>query len=99
MASFAACSTWEFSAGLCAYSKVDNWDPQSVDCCSWAGIECDQNTGLVIGLDLTSSCLYGSINSSSTLFRHLHLQKLSLPINDFNYSVIPSALDILHPRE
>ncbi|KAE8684188.1 hypothetical protein F3Y22_tig00111151pilonHSYRG00230 [Hibiscus syriacus] len=74
------------------YPKVDNWDSESVDCCSWDGVECDQMTGLVIGLDLSSGCLYGSINSSSTLFRFLHLQKLNLAFNDCNHSVIPSAL-------
>ncbi|KAA3472503.1 receptor-like protein 12 [Gossypium australe] len=78
--------------GSCAYPKVDSWDSQSLDCCSWDGIECDQNTGLVIGLDISSSCLYGSINSTSTLFRLVHLQKLNLAKNHFNYSVIPYAL-------
>ncbi|KAB1670444.1 hypothetical protein ES319_1Z167200v1 [Gossypium barbadense] len=78
--------------GSCAYPKVDSWDSQSVDCCSWDGIECDQNTGLVIGLDISSSCLYGSINSTSSLFRLVHLQKLNLAKNHFNYSVIPYAL-------
>ncbi|XWS65205.1 hypothetical protein CRYUN_Cryun05aG0072500 [Craigia yunnanensis] len=75
-----------------AYPKVDNWKFQGVDCCSWDGIECDQITGQVIGLDLNSSCLYGSINSSSSLFLLIHLQTLNLAYNDFNYSVIPSAL-------
>ncbi|KAG4122841.1 hypothetical protein ERO13_D11G291866v2 [Gossypium hirsutum] len=80
------------AAGSCAYPKVDSWDSQSIDCCSWDGIECDQNTGLVIGLDISSSCLYGSINSTSTLFRLVHLQKLNLANIHFNYSVIPYAL-------
>ncbi|XP_022744345.1 receptor-like protein 12 isoform X2 [Durio zibethinus] len=75
-----------------AYPKVDGWTFQGVDCCSWDGVECDQITGQVIGLDLSSSFLYGSINSSSTLFHLVHLQKLNLAHNDFNYSVIPSAL-------
>ncbi|XP_022744340.1 receptor-like protein 12 isoform X3 [Durio zibethinus] len=75
-----------------AYPKVDDWTFQGVDCCSWDGVECDQITGQVIGLDLSSSLLYGSINSSSSLFHLVHLQKLNLAHNDFNYSVIPSAL-------
>ncbi|PPS10746.1 hypothetical protein GOBAR_AA09897 [Gossypium barbadense] len=35
---------------------------------------------------------YGSINSTSTLFRLVHLHKLNLAKNHFNYSVIPYAL-------
>ena len=46
----------------------------------------------MIGLDLSSSCLYGSINSNSTLFRLVHLQSLNLAYNHFNYSQIPSQL-------
>nr|KJB44944.1 hypothetical protein B456_007G281100 [Gossypium raimondii] len=80
------------AAGFCAYPKVDSWDSQSVDCCSWDGIECDKITGVVIGLDLSSSCLYGSIKSTSSLFRLLRLQKLNLANNHFNYSLIPYAL-------
>ncbi|XVF41451.1 hypothetical protein PTKIN_Ptkin01aG0281100 [Pterospermum kingtungense] len=75
-----------------AYSKVDNWKFDGVDCCSWHGVECDRITGQVIGLDLYGSYLYGSINSSSSLFHLVHLQKLNLAYNDFNYSAIPSAL-------
>ncbi|XP_059449421.1 receptor-like protein 7 [Corylus avellana] len=59
------------------------------DCCSWDGVECDDNTGRVIGLDLSSSCLFGSISSSSSLFRLVHLQRLNLAYNYFNYSSIP----------
>ena len=49
----------------------------------------------MIGLDLGSSCLSGSINSSSTLFLLVHLQSLDLSDNDFNYSNIPSGVDQL----
>ncbi|GLT27010.1 hypothetical protein SLA2020_020400 [Shorea laevis] len=72
--------------------KVDLWKSQGVDCCSWEGIWCDQNTSHVIRLDLSSSCLFGSINSSSSLFRLGHLQYLNLALNDFNSSKIPSAM-------
>uniref|UniRef100_A0A2N9HYT2 Leucine-rich repeat-containing N-terminal plant-type domain-containing protein n=1 Tax=Fagus sylvatica TaxID=28930 RepID=A0A2N9HYT2_FAGSY len=53
---------------------------------------CDEDTGHVIGLDLSSSCLYGSINSNSSLFRLVHLQSLNLAHNHFNYSQIPSQV-------
>jgi Leucine-rich repeat (LRR) protein len=45
--------------------KVASWtvEGDKSDCCSWDGVECDEATGHVIGLDLSSSCLYGSIRS------------------------------------
>ncbi|XP_062096240.1 receptor-like protein Cf-9 homolog [Humulus lupulus] len=61
----------------------------------WSGVECDEMTGHVIGLDLGSSFLYGSIDSNSTLFDLLHLQRLDLWDNHFNYSQIPTAINRL----
>ncbi|XP_062096243.1 receptor-like protein Cf-9 homolog [Humulus lupulus] len=58
----------------------------------WSGVECDEMTGHVIGLDLGNSFLYGSIDSNSTLFDLLHLQRLNLSNNHFNYSRIPTAI-------
>ncbi|KAM5583375.1 hypothetical protein ABKV19_003329 [Rosa sericea] len=77
-----------------AYPKVLLWKlgGKNNNCCSWDGVECDEKTGHVIALDLSSSCLYGSINSSSSLFRLVHLQRLNLANNYFNYSQIPSAI-------
>ncbi|KAJ9686890.1 hypothetical protein PVL29_015659 [Vitis rotundifolia] len=74
-----------------AYPKVATWKShgEGSDCCSWDGVECDRETGHVIGLYLASSCLYGSINSSSTLFNLVHLRRLDLSDNHFNYSEIP----------
>ena len=46
----------------------------------------------MIRLNLTSSCLSGSINSTSTLFRLVHLQWLSFAGNNFNDSKIPSGI-------
>ncbi|XP_017609699.2 receptor-like protein 7 [Gossypium arboreum] len=82
----------EASAGPFAYPKADGWKFQGVDCCYWDGIECDHNTSHVTALDLSSSCLYGSINSTSSLFHLLHLRKLNLADNDFNSSQLPSRL-------
>ncbi|KAL7249975.1 hypothetical protein ACSBR1_012042 [Camellia fascicularis] len=83
-----------------AYSKVESWkkfEGNSSDCCSWDGVECDHDTGHVIGLDLSSSFLYGSINSNSSLFNLVHLQRLNLAYNHFNYSQIPPKIGHL-PR-
>ncbi|XP_021831753.1 LRR receptor-like serine/threonine-protein kinase EFR [Prunus avium] len=40
-----------------AYPKVSSWKPArggNSSCCSWDGVECDEMTGHVIGLDLSS---------------------------------------------
>ena len=79
-----------------AYPKISSWKARERNnCCSWDGVLCDRVTGHVIGLDLSSSYLYGSINSSSSLFHLVHLQKLNLADNDFNYSQIPPSIRYL----
>jgi len=77
-----------------AYPKVASWrvDGESGDCCSWDGVECDGDSGHVIGLDLSSSCLHGSINSNSSLFHLVQLRRLNLSGNDFNNSKMPSEI-------
>ncbi|KAH9745274.1 Receptor-like protein 7 [Citrus sinensis] len=77
-----------------AYPKVASWklDEKDRDCCSWDGVKCNEDTGHVVELDLASSCLYGSINSTSSLFQLVHLQRLSLFDNNFNFSEIPSEI-------
>jgi len=77
-----------------AYPKVASWkaDGERGNCCSWDGVECDGDSGHVIGLDLSSSCLYGSIDSNSSLFHLVQLRRLNLADNDFNNSKIPSGI-------
>ncbi|XP_011037777.1 PREDICTED: receptor-like protein 12 [Populus euphratica] len=82
-----------------AYPKVQSWklDGNGSDCCLWDGVECDEDSGHVIELDLNASCLYGSIDSNISLFLLVQLRKLNLANNDFGSSQIPSALDISFP--
>ncbi|CAL9006623.1 unnamed protein product, partial [Prunus brigantina] len=47
---------------------IDKSASRNSSCCSWDGVECDEMTGHVIGLDLSSSYLYGSFDSNSSLF-------------------------------
>ncbi|KAK9910983.1 hypothetical protein M0R45_034914 [Rubus argutus] len=79
-----------------AYRKVSSWKlaqgGNSTCCCDWDRVECDEETGHVIELDLKSSCLYGSINSNNSLFSLVHLQRLNLADNHFNYSHIPTTI-------
>ncbi|XP_071722162.1 receptor-like protein 6 [Rutidosis leptorrhynchoides] len=72
--------------------KLESWKLEDRDCCDWKGVDCDERMGYVTGLDLSESCLSGSINSKASLFRLAHLQSLNLASNDFNYSQIPSAI-------
>ncbi|XP_062018203.1 receptor-like protein 7 [Rosa rugosa] len=74
-----------------AYPKISSWKSNN-NCCSWDGIECDEETHHVIGLDLSSSCLYGSINSNNTIFHLVHLESLNLADNDFDSSQIPHTI-------
>ncbi|OMO80098.1 hypothetical protein CCACVL1_13172 [Corchorus capsularis] len=75
-----------------AYPKTQSWGRGNADCCSWDGVDCDNTTGHVISLDLSSSFLYGSLNSNSTLFRLVHLRSLNLADNVFTNSQIPSEI-------
>lgn len=84
----------------CSHSlpKTSSWrvdGGSSNDCCLWRGVECDETTGHVVGLDLSSDCLYGSLNSNSSLFQLVHLQKLNLALNNFNFSEIPGSIQQL----
>ncbi|XVF78846.1 hypothetical protein PTKIN_Ptkin14bG0170200 [Pterospermum kingtungense] len=62
------------------YPKTNSWN-KSIDCCSWEGVSCNDETGDVIGVDLSYSCLNGSLPANNGLF-HLHsLQWLDLSSN------------------
>ncbi|XP_058202579.1 receptor-like protein 7 [Rhododendron vialii] len=83
------------SVGPSAYPKLESWkllDGKNNGCCSWDGVECDHDTGHVIGLDLSSSFLHGSINSNNSLFTLVNLRSLNLADNEFNFSEIPSRI-------
>ncbi|TXG64733.1 hypothetical protein EZV62_011727 [Acer yangbiense] len=75
--------------------RMEGGNSSSGDCCSWNGVKCDEQTGHVIKLDLSGGCLYGSINSTTTLFHLVHLQWLSLSYNYFNFSEIPTTINNL----
>jgi Leucine-rich repeat (LRR) protein len=72
-------------------TKLVHWN-QSVDCCSWEGVTC--NEGRVIGLNLTNESISGGFDSSSSLFNLQYLQHLGLAFNNFS-NQIPSQFDRL----
>ncbi|KAI8019127.1 Receptor-like protein Cf-9 [Camellia lanceoleosa] len=78
------------SVGILSYPKMESWKEGS-DCCSWDGVECDNKTSQVIGLDLSCSWLNGTIHPNSTIFHYFpHLQSLNLAFNYFGMSPISS---------
>lgn len=83
-----------------SYPKVKQWGSYETDdredCCTWDGVKCDKKTGYVIELDLSSSCLYGTFPPNSTLFSLIHLKKLNLAYNEFNFSQIPDSIGRLN---
>ncbi|KAB5531519.1 hypothetical protein DKX38_018189 [Salix brachista] len=64
------------------YPKTESWK-EGTDCCFWDGVTCDLHSGLVTGLDLSSSMLYGTLHSNNSLFSLHHLRKLDLSSNYF----------------
>uniref|UniRef100_A0A803PNM4 Disease resistance R13L4/SHOC-2-like LRR domain-containing protein n=1 Tax=Cannabis sativa TaxID=3483 RepID=A0A803PNM4_CANSA len=78
--------------------KMKSWI-EGNDCCDdWDGVTCNLETGHVIGLDLSSSCLQGPLSSNSSLFSLTKLQRLNLAYNNFTLSNIPSRLFTQLPR-
>ncbi|KAF5809176.1 putative leucine-rich repeat domain superfamily [Helianthus annuus] len=77
-----------------AYLKVASWNfntsDGAINGCLWDGVEC--RFGHVIGLDLSSSFLYGPIDSNNSLFSLVHLRTLNLADNHFRFSQIPSGI-------
>ncbi|XVF78906.1 hypothetical protein PTKIN_Ptkin14bG0175500 [Pterospermum kingtungense] len=78
------------SSSWCPTNKTISWK-EGTNCCLWDGVKCESETGNVIGLDLSFSCLGGTIPSNSTLFHLHHLQELNLAHNDFSSSQLAST--------
>ncbi|KAG6575369.1 Receptor-like protein 9DC3, partial [Cucurbita argyrosperma subsp. sororia] len=73
-----------------AYPKTETWN-QTNDCCSWDGVQCDEEgEGHVVGLDLSCSWLTGILHPNSTLFSLSHLQTLNLSRNSILSEFSPS---------
>ncbi|XP_027907881.1 receptor-like protein 7 [Vigna unguiculata] len=73
-------------------SKLKLWN-QSIDCCNWSGVTCDEE-GRVTGIDLSGELIGGGFDDSSVVFSLQHLQKLNLAGNNFS-SAIPSGFNKL----
>ncbi|TYI12992.1 hypothetical protein ES332_A08G026900v1 [Gossypium tomentosum] len=80
-----------------AYPKIDieSWN-KSIDCCSWEGVECDNVTGYVIGIDLSHSCLHGYLFANNSLFQLQNLQWLDLNFNSLGGSLLENTSSLFH---
>ncbi|KAB2015403.1 hypothetical protein ES319_D08G022500v1, partial [Gossypium barbadense] len=77
------------------YGRYESWK-KSLDCCSWEGIKCDNITGHVIDIDLSHSCLLGSLFASNSLFQLHNLQWLDLSSNHFRGSLLENTSSLFH---
>ncbi|KAK7349820.1 hypothetical protein VNO77_07539 [Canavalia gladiata] len=68
--------------------NLKSWN-QSIGCCDWEGVTCDED-GQVIGLELIYESISGGLDNSSTLFSLQHLSYISLDGNNFS-SAVPEA--------
>ncbi|KAI5311219.1 hypothetical protein L3X38_000022 [Prunus dulcis] len=68
-------------------------EAQNKDCCQWAGVYCNNQTGHVIKLDLGDQSLQGKI--SPKLIHLQHLEYLNLSFNNFSWSKIPDFIGSL----
>lgn len=67
----------------------------SSNCCWRDRVECDEATGYIIRLDLSSSQITATLYSNSTMFSLAHFQSLNLAENNFMNSSIPSEISHL----
>ncbi|TYI12993.1 hypothetical protein ES332_A08G027000v1 [Gossypium tomentosum] len=80
-----------------SYPKIDieSWN-KSIDCCSWEGVECDNVTGHVIGIDLSHSCLVGSLFANNSLSQLHNLQWLDLSSNNLEGFLLENTSSLFH---
>ncbi|XP_040972013.1 receptor-like protein 9DC3 isoform X3 [Gossypium hirsutum] len=79
------------------YPRIDieSWN-KSIDCCSWKGVKCNNVTGHVIGMDLSHSCLVGSLFANNSLFQLHNLQWLDLSSNNLRGSLLENTSSLFH---
>ncbi|XP_078153035.1 receptor-like protein 7 [Carex rostrata] len=66
--------------------ELHSWNA-STDCCIWDGIRCDEQSGMVIALNLIDKLISGEINPA--LFNLSSLRYLNLAGNDFHNLILP----------
>ncbi|XP_049401055.1 receptor-like protein 7 isoform X1 [Solanum stenotomum] len=72
-------------------TKLVMWDENSIDCCQWSGVSCDEE-GHVLALELDDEAISGGIEKSSSLFHLRYLEKLNLAYNGLYPVPIPREI-------
>ncbi|VFQ80542.1 unnamed protein product [Cuscuta campestris] len=73
-------------------NTFQDWNDSSSDWCSWSGIECDNVTGVVTGVDLSGRSLSGSVPD---YIRNLvHLRRLNLSGNALGGGFPPAIFQL-----
>ncbi|RID44240.1 hypothetical protein BRARA_I01050, partial [Brassica rapa] len=85
----------QYWMNVTSYPKTESWGNRSTDCCNWDGVTCNTESGKVIRLDLSCSCLHGQLEPNSSLFSLKHLTSLNLAFNNFTFSPIPAKFNNL----
>ncbi|KAG2277862.1 hypothetical protein Bca52824_060417 [Brassica carinata] len=85
----------DYSMNVTSYPKTESWGNRSTDCCNWDGVTCNTESGKVIRLELSCSCLHGQLEPNSSLFSLKHLTSLNLAFNNFTFSPIPAKFSNL----
>ncbi|KAJ0979382.1 hypothetical protein J5N97_014856 [Dioscorea zingiberensis] len=67
------------------YSTLPVW-LAGTDCCQWKGVTCDEESGLIVSLDLSNRLMGGNISAS--LFNLTSLERLNLAFNSFNQRAV-----------
>ncbi|EXB29184.1 Probably inactive leucine-rich repeat receptor-like protein kinase [Morus notabilis] len=75
------------------FDSLSSWIAEAEDCCRWTGIVCDNITGHINELHLTTGSLRGKINPS--LLNLTHLTHLELNSFNANGAQIPKFLSSL----
>ncbi|KAK4411027.1 Chaperone protein dnaJ GFA2, mitochondrial [Sesamum angolense] len=69
----------EFKHSFSNPNPFPTWDP-AFDCCDWYGVECNETTNYVIGLNIISDDLNGTIPTVLPKLKHLqHLRLHKIP--------------------
>ena len=54
-------SITSYGYSITSYPKTESWGTRSTDCCNWDGVTCNTESGKVIRLELSCSCLHGQL--------------------------------------
>ncbi|XP_078161159.1 uncharacterized protein LOC144556646 [Carex rostrata] len=82
----------QFKHGFNNKTQLHSWN-SSTDCCTWDGIECNDQTGMVTAINLAYMSISGELNPA--LFNLSSLQYLDLSWNNYNITLPQTGFERL----